>query len=743
MYALMKNLFFFFAALLILVPVHSEAQTKAKNGAELTNELIWHSSEFTAEYVSGVRSMNDGLHYTSLEYTEENGSEIVKYAYDSGEKVATIATSKGIFSEAKTRFDDYQFSADESKILIKTDEESIYRRSTKANYYVYLIEKKRSFPLADQSKGKQRLATFSPSGDMVAYVRDNNIFMMDINYREEVKITFDGEKNKIINGATDWVYEEEFGFDNGFYWSPKGDRIAYYKFNETKVKEFQMAMYGDLYPEQYTFKYPKAGEVNSVVSILIYDINAMVSKLVDTGKETDIYIPRIQWTQDNDRLCIMRMNRHQNHLEFLLTDLRKSQPFELGTTTIFSEKAETYIDINDNLTFLKDGKSFLWNSERDGYNHLYLFNMNGEVSIQLTSGEYDVIDFYGIDEDQGTVYFSSAAVSPLEKHVYVTNLKGKKPSKLSDKPGHNEASFSDTFEYFINYHSDANTPYYITLQNKKGKLIRVLKDNADLNAKLKNYNLSKKEFFTFQNSGGTTLNGWMIKPPSFDPSKKYPVYVAIYGGPGSNTVENNWGGRNYFWHQLLAQKGYIVTSVDPRGTMYRGRDFEHSTYLQLGKLETEDFIDFAKYLGTQTYIDKDRIGIQGWSYGGYMTSLAMTKGADYFKMGIAVAPVTNWRYYDSIYTERFMRTPKENASGYDDNSPINHVEKLKGPYLLVHGSADDNVHYQNTMEMISALVDANKQFDLFIYPNKNHGIYGGTTRLHLFNKMLEFVEENL
>lgn len=724
---------------LFLIPGVSTAQ----GGNELTNELIWYSSEFSTEYVSGVRSMNDGLHYTSLEYTEENGSEIVKYAYATGEKVATLATSKTIFNEVETRFDDYEFSPDESKILIKTEEESIYRRSTKAHYFVYLIAKNRAFPLADRNKGKQRLATFSPAGDMIAFVRDNNIFMTDINYREEVQVTFDGEKNKIINGATDWVYEEEFGFARGFYWSPKGDRIAYYKFNEEKVKEFQMALYGDLYPEQYTFKYPKAGEDNSVVSIFVYDVNAMVSKLVDTGKETDIYIPRIQWTQDNDKLCVMRMNRHQNHLEFLLTDLRKSQPFALGTSVIFSEKADTYIEINDNLTFLKDGKNFLWNSQRDGYNHLYLFNMKGDVSKKLTSGEFDVIDFYGVDEEKGAVYYSSSQESPLEKHVYVTNLKGKKPSKLSEKTGHNDASFSDTFEYFINYHSDANTPFYITLHNRKGKLIRVLKDNAELNKKLAQYNLSKKEFFTFENSAGTTLNAWMIKPPSFDESKTYPVYVAIYGGPGSNTVEDEWEGRNYLWHQLLAQKGYIVTSVDPRGTLYRGRDFAHSTYMQLGKLETEDFIDFAKHLGSKSYIDADRIGIQGWSYGGYMASLAMTKGAEYFKMGIAVAPVTNWRYYDSIYTERFMRTPQENASGYDDNSPINYVDLLEGPYLLVHGSADDNVHYQNSMEMVSALVKANKQFDFFIYPNKNHGIYGGNTRLHLFNKILSFVEENL
>ena len=657
--------------------------------------------------------------------------------------MGVIASSKSIFGKSETGIDDYEFSADESKLLISTDTESIYRHSSRAQYYVFNIEKAKAFPLADADKGKQRLATFSPDGEKVAFVRKNNLFISDLKYRTEVKVTSDGVDNKIINGATDWVYEEEFGFDRGFYWSPKGDRIAYYKFDETEVKQFQMAMYGELYPDQYTFKYPKAGEANSIVNIYVYELSMDASRMVNTGIETDIYFPRIKWTKNNDELCIMRMNRHQNNLEFLFTNLSENGPFEITTRTVFSEKSNTYIDINDNLIFLADGKTFLWNSERDGYNHIYQFDTDGNMVRQITSGDWDVIDFYGYSEATKTIFYSSSEVSAMEQHVYSQGITKKSGKQLSERKGTNSAAFSSTFDYYINYHSDANTPYYITLHNSKGKEIRMLIDNKAMKETLAGYATSKKEFFTFTNSAGVELNCWMIKPVNFDATKKYPVYVSIYGGPGHNTVTDAWGGRDYLWHQMLAQKGYMVVSCDPRGTLYRGRDFKHATYQQLGKLETEDFIDLAKHLGKQTYVDANRIGIQGWSYGGYMTSLCMTKGAEYYKMGIAVAPVTNWRYYDSIYTERFMRTPQENADGYDDNSPINHVKMLTGKYLLVHGSADDNVHYQNSMEMVDALVKANKKFDLFIYPNKNHGIYGGNTRLHLFNMMLDFVEENL
>jgi len=713
--------------------------------SNLTNQLIWASPEFSGEFYGGLNSMSDGNHYTVLEESDAVGASIIKYSYLTGEKVAVVATAKDIFGNTDIAIDDYSFSKDETKLLIQTETESIYRHSFYAIYYVHDLTTKKTTPISDKGKGKQRLAEFSPDGSKVAFVRDNNIFFVDLALKQEEQVTSDGENNKIINGATDWVYEEEFAFDKGFQWSPKSNRIAYYKFDESKVKEFGMDMYGELYPERYTFKYPKAGEVNSTISIHVYDVLSTADRRLDLGSENDIYIPRIKWTNNNDALCVMRLNRHQNHLEFLVTDLSLIQPFDIALKSIYDEKADTYIDVNDALSFLADGTGFVWNSERNGYNHLYHFDMTGKVVTQLTMGAWDVVDFYGFEPTTQTVYFSSSEVSATEKHVYsCTFKKGKvKTNKLSTKAGVNDATFSKGFKYYILNHSDANTPTTFSLHDQSGKMIRSLVDNSALNERLKKYNLTKREFFTFKNSDGIDLNCWMMKPTNFDSNKKYPVLVAIYGGPGHNTVMNQWEGRNMMWHQLLCQEGYIVVSVDPRGTQYRGRDFKHATYMNLGKLETNDFIDFAKYLGQQSFVDSKRIGMQGWSYGGYMTSLCMTKGADYYTTGIAVAPVTNWKYYDSVYTERFMRTPQENSGGYENNSPINFVSALKGKYLLVHGSADDNVHFQNTMDMITALVKANKQFDLFVYPNKNHGISGGTTRLHLFTKMTDYLKTNL
>lgn len=709
----------------------------------ITNELVWASAEFSAEGMESPSSLNDGLHYTSLEDSDAFGTRIVKYSYETGQEVGVIATSMDIFKEASKDIESYEFSGDEKHLLITTEMAPQYRYSYWANFYVFNLETRKTTPVADFAKGKQMLATISPDGKNVAFVRENNIYTMNLETRKETQITSDGEKNKIINGATDWVYEEEFALVNGLYWSPSGDRLAYYKFDESQVREFSMDLFGDLYPEQERFKYPKAGEKNSVVRIYVWDAKNGKSTIVATGDEPDQYIPRVKWTQHNDKLCVLRMNRHQNKLEYLLTDLSQPAPFAIDTKVIYTETADTYIDINDALTFMKDG-SFIILSERDNYNHLYHLDANGNIKLQLTKGAFDIIDFYGYDLATMTAYYSSSEMGAIDKQVYSVTAK-KKPvvKRISTQKGTNDALFSKGYKYYIINHSDANTPADFKLYNAKGKEIRVLKDNARLKERLQNYSLTKKEFFTFKNATGTDLNCWIMKPTNFDATKKYPVLVAIYGGPGSNTVSDSWGGRNYLWYQLLCEQGYIVVSCDPRGTQFRGREFKHSTYMNLGKKETEDFIDLAKYLGVQSYVDKNRIGMQGWSYGGYMTSLCMTKGADYYKAGIAVAPVTNWKYYDSIYTERFLRTPQENSGGYENNSPINFVDALKGKFLLVHGSADDNVHYQNSMDMVTALVAANKQFDMFVYPNKNHGIYGGTTRLHLFTKMTNFLKENL
>ena len=694
-------------------------------------EDIWASRTFSPEWVWGINSMNNGIHYSSLNYGDKN-VYITEYSYETGDSISTIVDSKDLDGIS---FSDYSFSEDEKKVLLPTETESIYRYSSRSNYYVYDRKTKTAQEL---SEGKQRLAQFSPDASKVAFVKENNIFIKDITNNTELQVTFDGEINKIINGATDWVYEEEFAFDNGMQWNTSGNKIAYYRFNEEKVPEFSMDLFTDLYPSQSQFKYPKAGETNSTVELFIYDLNSKKTTKANINVEEEFYIPRIKWTLDENILSVQRMNRHQNQLDFILVDAKDG-----SSQTIFTENDAAYIDVTDNLTFLNDGKYFIWTSEKSGYNHIYLYNLKGKQVRQITKGNYDVTDFYGIDESNNTVYFASSERSPMHRDVYAVQLNGKNKKTLTNKIGTNSATFSTNYKYFINQYSNANSPYYFSLFDAKGNEVRMLKDNSNLNNSLAEYALSQKEFFNFKTTEGIDLNGWMMKPHNFDETKQYPVFMYLYGGPGSQQVTDSWGGSNFLWYQMLTQQGYIVACVDNRGTGARGSEFKKCTYQQLGKLETEDQIEANRYLTNLPYVDGSRIGIFGWSYGGYMSSLCLLKGADEFKMAIAVAPVTNWRYYDTIYTERYMRTPQENASGYDDNSPINHVEKLKGKYLLVHGSADDNVHYQNTMEMTNALVNANKQFDLFIYPNKNHGIYGGYTRLHLFTKMTNFIKENL
>jgi len=705
----------------------------------LSNELIWYSGEFREERVGGIRSMNDGSHYTSLE-RGESGSAVVKYAYSTGEAVDTLATSTTAFGDASMTFSGYAFSADERHLLLTTDVESIYRHSFSANYFVVDLNSGQTKAITDFTQGRQRLASFSPNAQHVAFMRDNNVFIVDLASMVETQVTFDGEANRIINGATDWVYEEEFGDDNGMFWSPDGRYLAFMRFDESDVREFGMPMYGDLYPDPYVFKYPKAGEQNAAVEVKVYDLERRTLGTAMHPKTE--YIPRVKWGVDSSQLLIFIMNRHQNILNILMGDCKRGVE-QIITKKVWSEQCMTYIDITDDITFLPDGKSFLMTSKRDEFNHIYQFSLDRDVApIQLTSGAWDVIEMQGFDQRKKQVYFSCSKEGATQTHLARVDLKGKMQI-LHEERGTHAAAYSNSFDYYIHTYHNANTPPVYTLRNKSGKVVRELKDNAALRETVSKYNMQPKEFFSFTNDAGIELNSWMIKPPGFNPEQSYPVYVAIYGGPGVNTVTDSWGGANYYWHQLLAQQGYIVASCDPRGTPKRGREFEHSTYKELGKLETEDFIDFGEYLGQLEYVDSDRIGIQGWSYGGFMTLLCMTKGAEVYKAGISVAPVTNWRYYDTIYTERFMQSPDENESGYDDNSPVNHAEKLEGALLLVHGSADDNVHFQNSMEMVNALVAAGKDFDFFAYPNRNHGIYGGNTRLHLFDMMLDFVHENL
>ena len=706
--------------------------------AKFSNESIWASGTFRTEYVWGIRSMADGKHYTTQERDAEFGSCIVKWSYKTGQPVDTLLTSVAAFEDASLGFSSYEFSSDERFVVLTTESEGLYRHSFFANFHVYdMTTSAPARPVTDFSRGKQRLAQLSPTGDKVAFVRDNNIYISELATGEETTVTTDGQFNHIINGATDWVYEEEFGDDQALFWSGDGQRLAYLKFDESAVREFHMPVYGSLYPDPYTFKYPKAGEDNSEVSVHIFNLAEGASKEVSLP-EAAYYIPRIKWTQDAEVLCVFTMNRHQNDLRLLLTDDQGGD--NVATREVFQATCDTYIDINDNLTFLADGKSFVMTSERDGFNHLYVFGFDGSEK-QLTRGEWDVIDVLGYDAKRKRVHFTSSVRGATQHHVSHVDMRGRMTT-LDKSPGHHGDEFSASFDYSIHNHSTANTPPVYTLRDRNGKVIRTLKDNEGLRKAMAAHGAVEKEFFTFTNDAGVELNCWKMMPQGHKPGQKHPVYVAIYGGPGANTVNDSWGGSTFLWHQYLAQEGYMVVSCDPRGTQFRGREFEHSTYKELGKLETEDFIDLAEHLGTWESVDAERIGIQGWSYGGFMTLLCMTKGADVYNAGISVAPVTNWRYYDTVYTERFMQTPQENESGYDDNSPVNHADKLQGELLLVHGSGDDNVHYQNSMEMINALVAANKDFDFFVYPDRNHGIYGGNTRLHLFNMMMDFVKDH-
>lgn len=710
---------------------------------DLSIEKIWKNYEFYGKSVNGFRGMNDGEHFTQIS-TADGKNSITKHKVSDYKGTGTelVDLTKLSFGDKNTRAEDYEFNADETKLLFTTQSKKIYRHSYSAVYYTYDLSTKKLEEL-DADRSPQTLATYSPDGKKVAYIHANNLYVKNLENGSVQQVTRDGMQNKIINGTTDWVYEEEFAITKAFDWSFDSQYLAYLKFDESNVQEFTMSYYKALYPEQYTFKYPKAGEDNSRVTAHIAKIEFDKSSI--TGNiypELNLgeyeYIPRISWSTTNNTLILQTLNRRQDHVNYLAVQVNGT---ETTIKSIYQEQAKTYVEIDDNLIFLKDGKSILRTSEKNGFNHIYKIGFDGSET-QITKGKWDVIEFIGIDPANKFIYYSAAKTSAINKGIYKISIDGKKDIAISPEIGTSNADFITGMKYFILSHSDANHPTCYKLCDNSGKVITTMEDNAALSARLAKYKLTQKEFTEFQ-LDGRTLNGWMMKPVDFDTNKKYPVYIAIYGGPGHNTVTNSWGGQDFMFHQLLTQEGYIVVSVDPRGTMYRGSDFKKSTYLQLGKLETEDFIDVAKELQKMSFVDANRIGIQGWSYGGFMTSLAMTKGADIFKMGIAVAPVTNWRYYDNVYTERFMRTPQENENGYDDNSPINHVDKLKGKYLLIHGSGDDNVHYQNTMEMINALVAANKQFDLFIYPNKDHGIYGGNTRNHLFTMILNYTKSNL
>ena len=719
---------------LLFLSAFSTLTAQKKN---ISLDDIWKpgSSVFKTERLEVLHSMNNGKEYAVLNYDKQNKASTVDvYDYKSGEKVKTLLNSKDL--KGIDFVISYEFNKDESKILFTTELEQIYRRSSLGTYYVYDVKTK-NFSLVSTNKIQE--PTFSNDGNKIAYGFENNLYVKDLNSSETKQITTDGKKNSIINGITDWVYEEEFAFVRAFEWSTNGDKLAYIKFDENDVPEYTMDVYGNnLYPFADTFKYPKAGENNSKVSLQLYDISSGKTSSVDLSKYNSYYIPRMLWTNDNNILSVQLTNRHQNVLDLVFVDASNN-----SSKLILEEKDNAYVDVTDNLTFLNDN-SFFWTSEKDGWNHIYQYDKNGNLLNQVTKGPWEVTAYYGFDQNTGRVYYQSTENGNINRDVYSILPSGKNKARLSQKTGTNDADFSADYSYYIGSFSDANTPYAFTLNEAKtGKVVREIKNNNELKNRLASYNISPKEFSTIH-INGEDLNMYMIKPVDFDETKTYPLFLYQYSGPGSQNVANSWMGTNDFWHQMLVNdQQIIIACVDGRGTGFKGRDFKKMTQKELGKYEVEDQIAVAKKLSELPYIDASRTGIWGWSYGGFMSSNCLFQGADTFEMAIAVALVTSWRFYDSIYTERYMQTPQENASGYDENSPLSHVDKLKGKFLLVHGSADDNVHVQNTMRLIEALVQANKPFDWRIYPDKNHGIYGGNTRLHLYTLMTDFIKKNL
>lgn len=732
----MKKLFVLFYALMCLVTLQAQKVTlqDVANGT------------YRAQSIQGLKPMLDGEHYTQI---SKDHKRIVKYSFKTGKEVATIFDVATARNHKLKSFDNYIMSPDESLILIQTETKPIYRRSFTAIYYIYNVRNRTLEPLSNN--GPQQVPLFSPDSHQIAFVRNNNIFLIKLLFgNSESQVTKDGEYNKVLNGIPDWVYEEEFSYNRAFDFSADSKMIAYVRFDESQVPMYSFPWYKGMapekteyttYPGSYDYKYPKAGVVNSKVSVHSFDIKSRVTRKMELPVDSDGYVPRIKFTDDPEKLAIMTLNRHQNRFDLYMANSRSAI-----CKVAIRDEAEQYIkeQAYSDITFYPE--HIVMMSERDGYNHLYLYTIGGNLVKQITKGEFEVKDFLGWDQKANVFYYTSNEGSPLRTAVYKIDGKGKK-TKLSTRTGTNNALFSKNLNYYINTYSSAQTPTLITLNNNKGQEMVTLLDNKKLKSKTAQLNMPTKEFFSFKTSEGVELNGWMMKPANFNPSKKYPVIMHQYSGPGSQQVLDKWGigsfGDGGMFEAVMCDKGYIMVCVDGRGTGGRGAAFEKCTYLSIGVKEATDQAEAAKYLSTLPYVDGSRIGIWGWSYGGYNTLMSMSEGSGAFKAGVAIAAPTDWRFYDSVYTERFMRTPKENGDGYQASSAINRASKLKGKLLLIHGSADDNVHLQNFMEYSEALVQANIQFDTQIYTNRNHSIFGGNTRNHLMNRVANFFLQNL
>lgn len=733
----MKKLFLLFCLVALTLGIKAQNQVTLRDVSRGT---------YRASNIYGIKPMLDGQYYTQI---SPDRKRIVKYSFKTGKQVEAIFDVEKARDCTLKYFDDYIMSPDEKLILIQTKTRSIYRRSFTAEYYIYNVKNNTIEPLS--KNGPQQVPLFSPDGFQVAFVRNNNIFLVKLLFgNSESQITKDGEYNKVLNGIPDWVYEEEFGFNRAFDFSADSKMIAYIRFDESQVPMYKFPLYKGMnpentefatYPGEYTYKYPKSGEVNSTVSVHTYDIKSHVTRKMDLPLDKDGYIPRIKFTSDPEKLAIMTLNRHQNRF-----DLYMANPKSALCKVAIRDESEQYIkeDEYSNIKFYPENIVLM--SERDGYNHLYLYTIGGNLVKQITKGKFEVKNFLGWDKQSNVFYYTSNEGSPLRTAVYKIDGKGKK-TKLSTRTGTNDAIFSSNYSYYINTFSNISTPTLITINDNKGKELATMLDNKKLKEKIATLTLPQKEFFTFRTAEGVELNGWMMKPANFDATKKYPVIMHQYSGPGSQQVLDRWGIGSFsdagMFEAYMADRGYISVCVDGRGTGGRGAEFEKCTYLFLGVKESHDQVEAAKYLGTLPYVDGSRIGIWGWSFGGYNTLMSMSEGSNVFKAGVAIAAPTDWRYYDSVYTERFMRTPKENGDGYDAGSAIKRAPKMHGSLLLIHGTADDNVHLQNMAEYSEALVQAGVQFDEHIYINRNHGISGGNTRNHLMNRVANFFLRNL
>lgn len=705
------------------------------------------SGKFRPENIHGVIPIpGDGEHYSQM---NADATQIIKYSFKTGKSVEVLFDAATARECPFKTFDRYSFSPDGSKLLLATKTTPIYRHSYTAVHYLYSLKRNLDGKINNvveklSDGGPQQVPVFSPDGNLVAFVRNNNIFLVKLLFgNSESQVTEDGKDNAVLNGIPDWVYEEEFSFNRALEFSADNKMLAFIRFDETEVPSYTFPLFAgeaphiaayEKYPGEYTYKYPKTGEANSKVSVHTFDIKSKVIRKLNIPMDADGYIPRIRFTEDPNKLAVMTLNRHQNRFDLYFADPRSTV-----CKLALRDESDTYIKENvfDNIIFYPENFSFV--SEKSGYNHLYWYSMGGNLLKQVTAGNYEIKEFLGYDSEEGAFYFTSNEESPMHKAVYKIDRKGKK-EKLSTQKGTNNVQFSTNMKYFMNRYTSLSTPTVITLNDYTGKTLTTLVSNEALKQTLTDYNIPQKEFFTFQTSDGTTLNGWMMKPADFSTSRKYPVLMYQYSGPGSQQVLDNF---SISWETYMASQGYIVVCVDGRGTGGRGAEFEKCTYLNLGVKEAKDQVETALYMGSQSYVDKNRIGIWGWSYGGYMTIMSMSEGTPVFKAGVAVAAVTDWNYYDTIYGERFMRAPKENAEGYKTSSAFTRADKLNGNLLLVHGMSDDNVHFQNCTEYAEHLVQLGKQFDMQVYTNRNHGIYGGNTRLHLYTKLTNFFNREL